>query len=363
MASRPLLFYILEVTLPSRETMLQAMQDHDPGFDGIFFTAVKTTGIFCRPSCTARTPNAANVDFFATAREALAAGFRPCRRCKPLHAGDGDPDWLPRLMEAVDADPSKRWQDQDIRQLDIDPSTVRRWFITHHGLTFHAYSRLRRLGTALRQIQSGAPVASAILDSGYESESGFREAFSQVFGHPPTDVDRESCIWINRLATPLGSMIMGVSDRGLYLLEFAERRMLDTQLKRLRTELGRVFLPGEHPLMHAVQSAMDAYFEGSLRQFSLPLQINGTAFQEQVWQALLEIPYGQMRSYADVAQRVGQPKAVRAVGRANGDNRISIIVPCHRVVGSSGELTGYGGGLWRKKYLLSLEQSESFTLS
>jgi methylated-DNA-[protein]-cysteine S-methyltransferase len=108
---------------------------------------------------------------------------------------------------------------------------------------------------------------------------------------------------------------------------------------------------------------MDSYFEGSLREFSLPLQINGTAFQEQVWQALLEIPYGQMRSYADIAQRVGQPKGVRAVGRANGDNRISIIVPCHRVVGSGGELTGYGGGLWRKKYLLSLEQSESFTLS
>jgi O-6-methylguanine DNA methyltransferase len=126
-------------------------------------------------------------------------------------------------------------------------------------------------------------------------------------------------------------MIMGVSDRGLYLLEFAERRMLDTQLKRLRTELGRVFLPGEHPLMHTVQSEIDAYFVGSLREFTLPLQINGTAFQEQVWQALLEIPYGQMRSYADIAQRVGQAKGVRAVGRANGDNRISIIVPCHRV--------------------------------
>jgi len=357
------LAYISSMTLPPRETMLQAMRENDPGFDGIFFTAVNTTGVFCRPSCTARTPQAANVQFFELAREALAAGFRPCKRCKPLHAGDADPDWLPGLMEAVDADPSRRWHDHDLGHLGIDPSTVRRWFIANHGLTFHAYSRLRRLGVALRQIQLGTPVASAILDSGYESESGFREAFSLVFGHPPTAVDRESCIWINRAATPLGSMIMGVSDRGLYLLEFAERRMLDTQLKRLRQELGRVFLPGEHPLMHQVQNELDAYFEGSLRKFKLELQASGTAFQEQVWQALLEIPYGQMRTYGDVARRVGQPEAVRAVGRANGDNRIAIIIPCHRVVGSDGKLTGYGGGLWRKQYLLSLEQSEAFSLS
>jgi len=270
------------MSLPDRDILLQAMRDNDPGFDGIFFTAVRTTGVFCRPSCTARTPNAANVLFYSAARDALAAGFRPCKKCKPLHAGEADPDWLPRLMAAVDEDPSKRWHDEDIRQIGIDPSTVRRWFVANHGLTFHAYSRLRRLGIALRQIQLGAPVSSAIVDSGYESESGFREAFSQVFGHPPSEVDRESCIWINRAATPLGSMIMGVSDRGLYLLEFAERRMLDTQLKRLRQELGRVFLPGQHPLMHTVQTELDAYFEGSLREFSVPVQASGTVFQELV---------------------------------------------------------------------------------
>ncbi len=347
--------------------MLQAMQANDPEFDGVFFTAVKTTGIFCLPSCTARTPNAANVDFYGTARDALAAGFRPCKRCKPLHTGDADPDWLPQLMAAVDADPARRWHDYDMAGDDlglaIDPATVRRWFIANHGMTFHAYTRLRRLGVALRQIQTGTPVSAAILDSGYESESGFREAFSQVFGNPPTAVDRESCIWINRLATPLGSMIMGVSDQGLHLLEFAERRMLDTQLKRLRLELGRVFLPGEHPLMATIKTELNAYFDGQLRNFSLPLQAIGTAFQESVWQVLLAIPYGQMRSYADVAHQIGQPDAVRAVGRANGDNRMAIVVPCHRVVGSDGKLTGYGGGLWRKKYLLSLEQSQSFSLS
>jgi AraC family transcriptional regulator of adaptative response/methylated-DNA-[protein]-cysteine methyltransferase len=158
-------------------------------------------------------------------------------------------------------------------------------------------------------------------------------------------------------------MIMGVSDQGLCLLEFAERRMLDTQLKRLRQRMGRVFLPGDHPLMQQVKNELDAYFEGGLREFSVPLQAPGTVFQESVWNALLEIPYGEMRSYSDIAGKISHPDAVRAVGRANGDNRISIIIPCHRVVGATGELTGYGGGLWRKEYLLAMEHAQAFHLT
>jgi len=161
----------------------------------------------------------------------------------------------------------------------------------------------------------------------------------------------------------LGSMVMGVSDQGLCLLEFAERRMLDTQLKRLREKLGRVFLPGDHRLMPTIKSQLDAYFNGDLQNFAIPLHFSGTGFQESVWQALLKIPFGETRSYAGIAGEIGQPEAVRAVGRANGDNRIAIVVPCHRVVGAHGELTGYGGGLWRKEYLLALEQSRSFHLS
>jgi AraC family transcriptional regulator of adaptative response/methylated-DNA-[protein]-cysteine methyltransferase len=354
------------MNLPDRNTMLQAMQNNDPEFDGVFYTAVKTTGIFCLPGCTARTPNAANVDFYNTARDALAAGFRPCKRCKPMHTSATDPEWYPRLMALVDADPARRWRDYDISGdglgLGIDPSTVRRWFMANHGMTFHAYTRLRRLGVALGQIQAGNAVSAAIIDSGYESESGFREAFSQVFGSPPTAVNSDCYVWINRVNTPLGFMIAGVSDQGLQLLEFAERRMLDTQLKRLRQKLRRVFLPGEHPLMAQLQQQLGDYFAGQLKAFSVPVQARGSAFQEAVWEALQEIPYGQTVSYAAVARKIGKPAAVRAVGKANGDNRISIIVPCHRVVGSDGKLTGYGGGLWRKKYLLSLEQSKPFKL-
>jgi len=322
-----------------------------------------STGTFCTEGCTDTTHDADIGRAFDTARNALAAGFRPCRKCSPLKTGVADPAWLVPMMSEVDADPARRWHDHDLELMGLDPAAVRRWFIANHGLTFHAYTRLRRLGQALQQIQHGTPVTEAVVAQGFESESVFRDAFTQVFGNPPSAVDRESSIWINRVATPLGSMIMGVHDNGLCLLEFAERRMLETQLTRLRQRMGRVFLPGDHPLMQQVKKQLDAYFEGTLRNFSVPLQAPGTAFQEAVWDALRQIPYGAMCSYADIANIIDHPGAVRAVGRANGDNRIAIIIPCHRVVASDGELTGYGGGLWRKEFLLAMEQAQAFHLT
>ncbi len=326
------------------------------------FRADKSSGTFCLPDCTKAPGKGRGGRSFESTRDALAAGFRPCKTCSPLLTGIADPAWLVPLMSEVEADPGRRWHDHDLEMMNLDPDMVRRWFVANHGFTFHAYTRLRRLGAALKQIQHGEPVDQAVLASGYDSESGFREAFAQVFGNPPSAVDRESSIWINRIATPLGSMIMGVHDSGLCLLEFAERRMLDTQLKRLSQRMGRVFLPGEHPLMEQVKQQLDAYFNGSLRSFTLPLQAPGTVFQEAVWQELRAIPYGETRSYSQVAAQIGHADAVRAVGRANGDNRIAIIIPCHRVVGSGGEPTGYGGGIWRKEYLLAMEQAQAFHL-
>jgi len=351
------------MTLPPRDTLIEAVEAHDSEFNGVFFVAKGNTGEFCVPACKSCQATAKNMRFFETSLDALASGYRPCRHCSPLKTGLADPEWLLLLMSEVDTDPARRWHDQDLVERDLDPSVVRRWFIANHGFTFHAYTRLRRLGQALHQIQHGEPVNQAVVAHGYDSESGFRESFTQVFGEPPSAVDRESSIWINRVATPLGSMIMGVSDQGLCLLEFAERRMLDTQLKRLRQRMGRVFLPGDHPLMQRVKSELDAYYEGGLRAFSVPLQAPGTVFQESVWNALLEIPYGETRSYSDIAGKISHPDAVRAVGRANGDNRISIMIPCHRVVGADGELTGYGGGLWRKEYLLAMEHTQAFHLT
>ena len=164
---------------------------------------------------------------------------------------------------------------------------------------------------------------------------------------------------MTRLPTPLGPMVVGVTDDGVCLLEFADRRMLETQLQRLRRHLGCVFVPGTHRLIDDLGRELDEYFRGERLAFDLPLLLPGTDFQRRVWHRLLDIPAGKTRSYTDIAIAVERPEAVRAVGRANGDNRIAILVPCHRVVGADGRLTGYGGGLWRKQRLLEIEGADS----
>ena len=158
--------------------------------------------------------------------------------------------------------------------------------------------------------------------------------------------------WIE---TPLGPMIAGANDSGVCVLEFTDRRMLEQQLATLRKRFNAAFVPGEHPHLNRLRDELQEYFAGGRQTFTVPLAAPGTPFEERVWRALQEIPYGETRSYADIAHQVGSPAAVRAVGRANGMNRIAIVIPCHRVVNKSGELGGYGGGLWRKRRLLHLE--------
>ena len=156
--------------------------------------------------------------------------------------------------------------------------------------------------------------------------------------------------------TPLGPIIAGATDEGLCLLEFTDRRMLEAQLKRLQSLLKQPLVPGDHPLLARTRDELTRYFEGTLTDFTLPLVFRGTPFEERVWRELIRIPYGETISYAELARRVGSSGAQRAVGRANGMNRISIVIPCHRVVNSDGKLGGYGGGLWRKHWLLALEK-------
>jgi len=214
---------------------------------------------------------------------------------------------------------------------------------------------LRRLGLALGRLRHGEDLTMVAHDHGYKSLSGFREAFNKVFGDAPGRARDGKRVLITRLLTPLGPMIAGATDEGICLLEFAERRMLETQLQRLSKRLDAVFVPGSNEFTERLDRELQAYFEGKLRDFGVPLVINGTEFQQLSWEALLRIPYGETRSYEEQARAMGRPRAVRAVGHANGDNRIAIVIPCHRVVGADGRLTGYGGGLWRKKALLELE--------
>jgi AraC family transcriptional regulator of adaptative response/methylated-DNA-[protein]-cysteine methyltransferase len=342
--------------LPPIQEMSRAVDTRDASYDGIFFVAVRTTGIFCRPSCTARKPLERNREYFATAREALFAGYRPCKRCRPLDAAGRPPDWVERLLAAVDRAPQERITDADLRRMAIDPARARRFFRKHYGMTFHTYCRGRRMGEALQQIRQGADLDDVTLGHGYESHSGFREAFVQTFGQPPGRSRAADCILTTYVESPLGPLLAGATAAGICLLEFSDRRMLATQFATLRQRFDCAIVPGTNDHLENLKEQLDRYFARQLRQFDLPLLYPGSPFQRRVWEALLRIPYGETRSYEALAQAIGAVGAQRAVGRANGQNRIAIVIPCHRVVNKGGKLGGYGGGLWRKQFLLDLER-------
>jgi AraC family transcriptional regulator of adaptative response/methylated-DNA-[protein]-cysteine methyltransferase len=336
--------------------MHAALRGRDASYDGIFLAGVRTTGIFCRPTCTARRPRPENVEFFATAHDALLAGFRPCRRCRPMEPAGERPPWLAPLLAEVERDPSRRWRDRDLRARGLEPGRVRRWFTAHHGLTFQAYSRARRLSTALGRIRNGEDVTGAAFASGYGSLSGFHEAFRNLLGRSPTKARDAPLLVITRIPTPLGPMVAAADERALFLLEFADRRMLETQLRTLRRRLGCAFAPGTNGVLERTAGELAEYFAGARRRFEVALATPGTPFQQAVWRRLARIPAGETVTYGALARDLGRAAAVRAVAKAVGDNRIAILVPCHRVVGKDGSLTGYGGGLWRKRRLLEIER-------
>ncbi len=344
--------------MPGPAEMERAFLGRDASYDGVFVTGVKTTGIFCRPSCTARKPRPENLEFFGSVKDALFAGYRPCRRCQPLAADGRPPEWVETLLAALDASPEGRLRAPQLRVLGVTPERARRFFQKAYGLSFDAYCRARRLGRALTQLRAGTDLDSAAFDAGYDSLSGFRDAFSKYFGQPPGRGRDGECAWAAWLPTPLGPMVAAATGAGVCLLEFTDRRRLETQLAILTRRLGLPLVPGENDPLRALRTELREYFEGRRRAFEVPLHVAGTPFQERVWGELRRIPYGETRSYAEVARAVGSPGAVRAVGQANGMNRIAIVLPCHRVVNAGGQLGGYGGGLWRKRRLLALEQGQ-----
>ena len=344
--------------LPPPREMARAFFASDASYDGVFFTAVRTTSIFCRPSCRARKPRPENVEFFGTAREALRGGYRPCLRCHPLETG-GTPRWAETLLAAVEREPSRRFRDADLRAMGHEPARVRRWFKSRYGLTFQGYCRGRRLAGTLSALRRGGSIDDAVSDGGYASHSGFREAFARSFGSTPGRADQVEAATLAWIDTPLGPMVAGATRDGLCLLEFTDRRALERELSDLRRRLGVPVVAGDGPAIRVLRRELALYFQGKLKTFTVPLDVAGSPFEERVWRELGAIPYGETRSYADIAARVGMPKGARAVGSANGRNRIAILIPCHRVVQKDGTLGGYGGGVWRKRLLLEAERSGS----
>ena len=338
-----------------KSIMYKALQDKDSRFEGLFFVCVKTTGIFCRPSCRARTPKYENVEFIHSTHDALHLGYRPCKLCRPLEPAGEIPEWLNPLMREINGNPGVKITDGDLKKRCIDPNRVRRWFRKNHGMTFHAYVRTLKISNAFGRIRYGDKVIEAAYESGYESLSGFTDSYKKATGYSPKKSLQRQLINITRILTPLGPMLAGAADEGLCLLEFIDRKMLPTQLSRLKKQLNAELIPGSSKYFDEINTQLAEYFEGKRKEFSVPLVLAGTPFQKKVWSLLMKIPYGTTRSYKEQAELIGNPNAVRAVAKANGDNRISILIPCHRVIGTDGTLTGYGGGLTRKQLLLNHE--------
>lgn len=342
------------------QIMYEASAAKNPEFEGVFWMGVKTTGIFCRPTCTARKPKFENVEFFDNTKAAILKGYRPCKVCKPLENPDETPAEIQKILDELSADPALKFKDFDLVQRGLEPATVRRWFQRHHGMTFQAFQRMHKLNSAFKKLNSGERVMETALDSGYESLSGFNDSFKNIFGVSPKNSKTEKVIDLKRIETPLGTMVACANENGICMLEFSDRKALPTELKEISKHFNANIIQGENSHFETLEKELSEYFEGKRLDFTVPLSPVGTDFQKKVWEILRAIPYGTTRSYQDQANVLGNPKAVRAVANANGLNKISIIIPCHRVIGTNGTLTGYGGGIWRKQKLLELERAILF---
>lgn len=337
--------------------MYRALLSRDTAFEGVFYVGVKTTGIFCRPTCPAKKPKSENVEYYASPQAALYDGYRPCTRCRPLDKGQRSPVLVSRLREMVERSPIGKVSGSELYAAGIDPSTARRQFQRYCGMTFHAYQRARRMGLALHEVRSGEPVIEAQVSHGFESASGFWKAFKRMFGVPPSRAQGVSCLHARWIETPLGAMVALADDEGLHLLEFVDRRGLEREIACLIKRTRCIVIPGDNRHLNQLGEELKRYFDGGLTDFTVPLVLAGSAFERGVWSLLHAIPPGETRSYAQLARLLGAPAATRAVGRANGKNCLALVVPCHRVIRSDGQLCGYGGGVWRKQWLLEHERS------
>lgn len=344
----------------SADIIYQASFNKNPDFEGVFWMGVKTTGIFCRPTCTARKPKSENVEFFQNTKDAILKGYRPCKVCKPLENPNETPEYIQKILEELRENPALKFKDFDLVQRGVEPATVRRWFQKNHGMTFQAFQRMFRLNTAFKKIQQGENIMETAYDSGFESLSGFNESFKTIFGVSPKNSKTQKIIDLKRIETPIGTMYAAATAEGICMLEFTDRKMLETEFKDLAKSLNAIIIQGENPHFIPLEKELAEYFLGKRTEFTVPLSPVGTDFQKSVWKILMKIPYGETWNYKKQSEVLGDAKKVRAVANANGMNKISILIPCHRVIGSNGTLTGYGGGIWRKQKLLELEKAILF---
>jgi AraC family transcriptional regulator of adaptative response/methylated-DNA-[protein]-cysteine methyltransferase len=328
-----------------------AFERRDRRWDGRVIGAVSTTGIYCKPSCPARRPKREHVEFFADGDAARAAGYRACLRCKPDEVG--------RDREAVARAVKLMAQAEDTPRLDelaaavgYAPHHFQRLFTREMGVSPAAYARGLRSGKAQQNLSKDKSVTEAIYDSGYAAPSRFYADAKDRMGMTPSawrDGGRGETIRYAMLDTPLGQMLVAATNKGICRLTF------DEDVASLKRRFPNADIQPADTAMASLISGVLQAIETPAAAHDLPIDVAGTAFQEAVWRELRKIPVGETRSYADIAAAIGDPKATRAVGTANGSNPVAVLVPCHRVIRSDGTLGGYAGGLDRKRKLLAAE--------
>lgn len=333
------------------DTAWAAFMRRDRSWDGRVIGAVKTTGIYCKPSCPARRPKREHVVFYASGEEASAAGFRPCLRCKPDEVGR-DREAVTaavKLIERAEETPSLA----DLAAaVGYAPHHFQRLFKRDLGVSPAEYARALRSRRSEQALHANARVTDAVYDAGYQSPSGFYSDAKERLGMTPSawrDGGRGETIRWTTFDSPLGELFIAATSKGICRLTFDDS---EASLHRLFPKA--TIIKDDGALREFVEGTLKA-IERPLAAPDLPIDVAGTAFQEAVWRELRKIPPGETRSYAQIAAAIGQPKAVRAVGTANSDNHVSVLIPCHRVIRSDGSLGGYGGGIERKKKLLEVE--------
>ena len=335
----------------NRDAAWAAFERRDRGWDGKVIGAVKTTGIYCKPSCPARRPKREHVEFFATAEEARRGGYRPCRRCKPDEVAR-DREAVAQAVRLIESAEEPPRLDQLAAAVGYAPHHFQRLFSRALGVSPAAYARAVRARRAERVLKTEARVTDAIYDAGYSAPSRFYADATERLGMTPSawrDGGRGEIIRYVVTDSPLGRLLVAATAKGICRLTF------DEDESALRRRFPKATIIADDGTIAAwVQGALTA-IERPSEAPELPIDVRGTAFQEAVWRELRKIPAGETRSYADIAAAVGQPQAVRAVGTANGSNPVAVLVPCHRVIRSDGSLGGYAGGLERKKKLLAAE--------
>ena len=333
------------------DTAWAAFMRRDRSWDGRVIGAVKTTGIYCKPSCPARRPKREHVDFYATAEEARAAGFRPCLRCKPDEVGR-DREAVAKAVKIIEQAEEAPVLTDLANAVGYAPHYFQRLFKRELGVSPAEYARGLRNQRAEAALRDNGRITDAVYDAGYSSPSGFYSDAKERLGMTPSawrDGGRGETIRWTSFDSPLGPMLIASTSKGICRLTFDDS---ESSLKRLFPNA--TIVKDDGGLKELVEGALTAIeHPGAARQ--LPIDVAGTAFQEAVWRELRRIPLGETRSYAQIAAAIGQPKAVRAVGTANGDNHVAVLIPCHRVIRSDGSLGGYAGGLDRKRKLLAAE--------